>query len=614
MSSLTLLPPVHSGSSTPRLAPRFNPPRKSIDNLKRALSNSFNSRNKGKEAQDIDDLNSTDSLIVVPPVKFVRRASSIDCIAPDDETGNVSLLAKKLTPREKVNMIIRQVSARNKLRMKYKHEQDQIDLEKTLEHIKASDTVFYKNGKEMWSREIQTLDYTHGFSLDLKEADHIAKSIRKDIELNREIIKVNCDVKLKESKVLLYTVMSRKLKEVEKQYDGRIRLVETQLKGKLKKDVSSAQILFETQNKKTITEATEQMKLEAEKTRIIHEKFQDMYRQNNQEYQTLRYKSAKLYLLLKKHNIPGVQEASEHLDAQRMEIVSMVDKLRSEIVKCDDEIRVLQPKIHKLEEQVDLTRQQDSSKRDVVGIINNGTGSKYVKLENQDATPAFMADDVTRKYVKVKLVQDFEQYLLKSTSTIRKEYAELQTQKDNVANKWDTKFKSAETMFDAEKLQKVMKRQQKLLKMVGKLIMTETKKHRQDQYSRCALTGRTIVELLKKEEKEFKAKFAPVLVQLPIFVKEKARLKKLEAERKVAEELATIAAKEAAEAAFIAQQQEQERLLRMKRQATKRAESVLPSGQPLVQRQMSTMMHSNTADDNSSLGSLATQSKERRIY
>ncbi|KAJ3027561.1 UNVERIFIED_CONTAM: hypothetical protein HDU68_003597 [Siphonaria sp. JEL0065] len=551
-----LLPPTHPGLPTLRLPSVFS----SIDNMKRALSTSFNktriSTMEVSESRDIDSLHST-----------CQKTSSIDDITQQHDEDPT----KKLTPREKVNLIIRQVSARNKLRLKYKHEQDQIDIEKTLEHIKASDTVFYKNGKEMWSREIQTLDLHHG--LDLSEADHIAKSIRKDIELNRFVIEVNCKVKLKESRVLLYTIMSRRLKEVERQYNGRIHEIEKGLKGKLKSDVESAQTVFETQNKKTLADATETMKFEVEKRRRILETFQDQYRQNNQEFQTLRYKSAKLYLLLKRHNIPGVQETNEHLDAQRLEIVSMVDKLRSEIIKCDEEIRTLQPKIFKLEEEVDVINQKN--KKEVVGIVQDGTtGSKYVKLENQlGEAPAYMADDKTRNYVMLKLEKDFESHLQNCVSGVKREYEELQKAKDGVGSHWDVKFKSAETMFNAEKLSKVMQRQQRLLKLVGKVVTEEQKRQRKDQYARCALTGRTIVELLKKEEKEFKAKFEPVLALIPLAVKERTKRKMMEVERKVAAELA---AQEAAAAALV-EQQLQESLMRAKQQLAIRKEMQFPS-------------------------------------
>ncbi|KAJ3298646.1 hypothetical protein HDU79_008139 [Rhizoclosmatium sp. JEL0117] len=538
MSSVQIIPtvrPATRGTATSRK--RFSVTFKSVDNIEDPRLNAESPASKSSLAS---------------------ASSRSENIASPDSTNKLSKNGSPrrgtLTARDKVSIIIRAVSAKYRDKI-----QARLDLERTIENIKASDTVFYKNGIELWSRETQTEELQ---GLELNEADLYAHMIRKDIELHRNMMKVTCDLRLKESRVLLYSVMSKRLKELEVKYKLRLKSVEKDLKTKLRRQVEEAEVSLEYQNQETLAEATLNKKILLERVRQTKEKFDDMYRANNQEYQTLRYKSAKLYVLLKKFNVPGVQEANEHLDAQRVEIVTMVDKLRNEIAKCDEEIRTEQAKLFKLEEEVDQS-QQGKSRKDIVGIVQRGRESVYMKLTGSTLTSPnqldsveedkFVADEGTKNYVKAKLMKDFDLYFETSLAETQHEYADAQKKMDHTLAEWDIKFKSANSMFNAEKRHKLLKTQSRILGAVSKLVIEGTKRMRQDKEVKVALTGKTILELLQKEVADFKAKFRPVLWQF-MEVLEDREQKKLDDERKKAEEKAAAEAAAAAEAKLQAQQ------------------------------------------------------------
>ncbi|KAI9334771.1 hypothetical protein BDR26DRAFT_866744 [Obelidium mucronatum] len=441
-----------------------------------------------------------------------------------------------LSPRQKVHQIIRKVSAKNRQRLLAK--QFQIDLEKELEHMKASETAFFKNGKEMWSRETQTNELR---GLEIPEAQDIAVTIKRDMELSRAVMKATCGLRLRESQILLYSLMSKKMKDLEVRYDVRLKQVEKEMKVKLKSDVAGAQAALEIQNERALSEATLEKKMAAEKQRRILERFQNLYRKNTPEHQALKYKAAKMYIKLKRRQLPDDLETSPQADIEKTQFVAVIDRLRHEIRLAEDEIRVLQPKLFKMEEDVDKTQ---SRKRDAANVFAKDKKTRRVNMNDIQLDSAsttlsqksnFAVDEATKTYVKEKLTADYEAYTQECRTKMSLEYSEIQKNTEKKVAEWDMKFKSAEAMFDREKRNRMFQTQNKLLKMVSGMIISQTRKYRKDASIKCTLMGATIVELLEKEMIDFKAKFSSVLLQLTGIVREKKKQKRMAEEKEAAE-------------------------------------------------------------------------------
>ncbi|KAJ3024398.1 UNVERIFIED_CONTAM: hypothetical protein HDU68_008212 [Siphonaria sp. JEL0065] len=276
----------------------------------------------------------------------------------------------------------------------------------------------------MWSREVQT-DLG---GLELPDADQIAKTIKKDIELSRAIMKAT----------------SKKMKDLETKYEVRLRVVEKQLKLKLRNDINSAYAAFESQNEKIITERSLEMKMIVERQRRILEKFQTLHRNATPEHQALKYKAAKMYLKLKRRQLPDDLETSALVDAEKTDFVAHIDRLRHEIRLCEDDIHALQPKLFKMEEMVDKNKDRKIDATNVFATKKFkfdedrvDTTSSYSSEES-----AFAADDTTKTYVKQKMIHDYESLLKETIEKQTQEYEELQKTVERSAAHWDIKFKS----------------------------------------------------------------------------------------------------------------------------------------------------------------------------
>ncbi|KAJ3074804.1 hypothetical protein HDU98_010159 [Podochytrium sp. JEL0797] len=486
-------------------------------------------------------------------VKPVSAASSLEVTPHSDivpfRTSQPSSGRFRQTPtsparaaarREHVAAILRKVSASTRDKMHLQNE-----VEAAVETLHASDTVYYKNGKEMWTRGIQT-DALRG--LEIQEADHVAHTIRKDIDLCEAMMKVTCDVKLKEARVLLYSLMSKKVKDLERIYREKVGEWEGGLKRKLKEQVDASQVIFEKHCISSIQEAILHNKSEIDQKARVRERFLELHIENNQEFQILRYKAAKTYLLLKKHNVAGVPETSEHLDVQRREIVAMVDRFRNSLSDFDDEIRSLQAKIFKLEENVEKLNL--GKRKTAIGIVSSNGTAKYESAGSDEVEP--IATQEMKDYVREKLERDFETHFANSLVESHQEREIVQSRIESVAKEWDTKFRAIHSFFDEKKRNRLLKTQNRLLFMAGKMITQQTKSHRMDQSIKAELTGKTIRELIQQEIADFKFKFAPVLTELV----EAVEARRILIEQKEAEAAAAlVAAQLATKQATLLQQQ-----------------------------------------------------------
>ncbi|KAJ3392503.1 hypothetical protein HDU84_003988 [Entophlyctis sp. JEL0112] len=391
-------------------------------------------------------------------------------------------------------------------------------IEKTLELLRAGATVFYKNGKEMWSRESQT---TELISLDLSMIDKISQDIRQDMEVCQKIFEVTSGAKLQESQVLLYSIISRKLKELRQKYAQDLKRAKAEQAQLLITRINEARAVFEVQNRSIIAEIEAKHAREITVKQAVLAQVKNSFNEQNQEYHTLKYKVAKIYLSLKTKNIPEIGESNETADAQKQQMVSMVDELRDSIARCDDEIRLLRPKLFQLEEEADRVAQ--SRRKNIVGVVSTGDSSanhKYVKISgdssdlNDFMSSSYAADPQTRELVASKVKEEFEAYLAASIHSIKSQLSEAEDLSKRTIREWEIKFRAVEAMLDSKQFTKIFNKQQKILNLATKVILAQKKCTAVDFSQYCQLFGHNLKDLRNMEIVSFKRKFLPVLKQL----------------------------------------------------------------------------------------------------
>ncbi|KAJ3125219.1 hypothetical protein HK100_010931 [Physocladia obscura] len=464
-------------------------------------------------------------------IKSKKSDQTYSEYVPTSSNNILIKAAKALSIKDKVRIALTEIT-------NAKIKPEVMAIEKTVEMLRASSTVFYKNGKEMWSRESQTTDL---INVDLDEIDRISREIRKDMKLSRSMMHVTCNAKMQEAQVLLYSVMSKKIQELCKKYKDELKIAKAKHINALKSEIKRVQQIYEEQSKKVIAE------IEAKHIREINAKQQLLeqvslsYGTQNQEYQTLKYKVTKLYLTLKSKNIPGFFDSNEQADAQKHAMIEMVDKLRDSIAKCDEEMRQLRPQLFQLEEEADKLTQ--STRRNAVGIVITGNKShKYLQVngnddDDNDASLPFMADAETREIIHAKMTQEFELHCQQITTTINNELSEVGTSSQKMIKDWETKCKSVEALFDNHKFKNIARKQQKILGLVSGMIIAQTKRNGVHFSQSCQLFGRNLRELRIAEINAFKLRFLPVLSTIIRAVQERelrSKRKKVEAETQIA--------------------------------------------------------------------------------
>ncbi|KAI8619972.1 hypothetical protein BC830DRAFT_655572 [Chytriomyces sp. MP71] len=492
-------------------------------------------------------------------------------------TGADELVQRQssLTARERARQALRRITQR---RSGTSALGDLVTMEATLEQIRAAATVFFHHGKEMWSREVQTVEL---FDMDLVEADRLSKAIRKDMEIGRAIMKVTNEAKLREAQVLLYTVMSKKLKELQARFTEQIKVERTKQLEQLKLKVIEAKEIYENEAADQVEEVLESTHYEAGKRRELLEKASFAFGEKNEEYHKLKFQTARQYLALKSKNVPGVLDPDEKEDAEKLEMVVIVDTFRTSLIKLDEEIRLLRPKIFQLEEEVDKNNQAGFS-RDIVGIINETseeggttrTKTTYVRYSSERNTPErVVAERDTREAVRAKLSAEFEVFLEESMAQPKEDLKLLQESREKALIDWGIKFKSAEALFDRRKLELVMEKQKKLLRLASHLVRNKVKqKPKAHKMSSCHLYGASIFELLRHELNNHKQQFSKVLAQLVQFMQEKDDARRKELERIAAEQ---------AELARVSQVMA--RAKRLSQSVQPRGSRPAPHGQPTLQ-------------------------------
>ncbi|ORY51497.1 hypothetical protein BCR33DRAFT_712541 [Rhizoclosmatium globosum] len=387
--------------------------------------------------------------------------------------------------------------------------------------------------------------------MNLKEAELMSKIIKKDINLTKSIIRLNWDIKLKEAEVILFAAVSKKLKLLETQYKSKIKEMKKQLSMKLREEVRFVLESWRAKTESTVRQLQSKQTEEFQIKSCVLTTALQSFQSQNEEYQRLRYLSARLYLKLKDRGIPGLPLSSAQADTDRTQLVNDVNKLRSLIAECDEEIRVLNQKLFKMEEEVDVSG--EGRQRSIIGIVTDSedkTKTKYVKFtaEDLESEPSFIADHVDREYVREKLVEQYEAYFKQETSGLEDDLEYTKKQKSRITKEWDAKFKSAEALHDPHKRSRVIKRQARLLTFVNNMITFQMKQNAVHKDAFCRLCGESIIDIIIREREEHKAKLKPVLSQLFEFFRQKRKAKRLEAQEQARREKVMLLEMEAAAA------------------------------------------------------------------
>ncbi|KAI9334772.1 hypothetical protein BDR26DRAFT_554764 [Obelidium mucronatum] len=500
---------------------------------------------------------------------------------------------KSISVKERVKLKIREMSEQQNMWNK-------ANIDKTLETIKAGATAYFKNGKEMWSRESQTVEL---INMDLIKADRVSKSVKKDIETVRSVIKHNCNAKVQQGEVILVGLLSQKLKAIEAQYTAKISALKKDMTERLRREVQETRENLEIKAANSIKELKEQHAKALNDRQIVFEKVRAIFQEKNEEYQCLRYQSARMYMVLKRKNVPELVDSNSQTDAEKAEFVESVSRLREAVKLCDEEIRVLHPKMFKLEEEVDFATRGRQGRTTIFGE-NNGT-----LLEE----PPFIANNETREYVRQKLTEQFEEYLKQSRSELEDEYQNVQEFKERTINEWNTKFRSADAIYDSRHLNSVLKRQSRILQFVSNLVSKRMKSYRQEISSACHLHGDTLQDLLNMEFKCFKASLDPVLKQLLEITSAKKKAKKFEEKKKAELLKERIAAESAQQQALESQGHHKSRIsLYAPESSNSRAYSVLtPVANLLIPSSLSDKNASMRS--RSRLGSSASSTRQSTI-
>ncbi|KAJ3069691.1 hypothetical protein HDU98_007263 [Podochytrium sp. JEL0797] len=356
-------------------------------------------------------------------------------------------------------------------------QEDKLIVGRTLEHIKAAGTVYFKNGMEMWTRETQTTELD---DLDFGAADRIARAMKKDMDVIQAVIKLNSDAKVQKAELILCSLMSQKLKTLQASNDEKIRALKKQLKARMESEIFNVIRDWKVKAEAAYKELREIHLEEYEKRHDHLAIVKEAFDEKNLEYQSLKYRTARIFLTLKQKNVPGLPETSDQICAERQLLVNTVAILRTSITECEDEIRHIHTKLFKLFEDFDKSGiQRPTSRKTKFASMSEETGA-----EAEEGTENLrMADAATREIVRVKIVDQFESFLHAETSDLENDLFLAQKKREKVVSGWETRIKSIETLFDEGKRNQLLREQSRVLKWAGKVMMDRIKKRGVDSTS-----------------------------------------------------------------------------------------------------------------------------------
>ncbi|KAJ3330768.1 hypothetical protein HDU76_004898 [Blyttiomyces sp. JEL0837] len=183
----------------------------------------------------------------------------------------------------------------------------------------------------------------------------------------------------------------------------------------------------------------------------------------------------------------------------------------------------------------------------------NGEGNEDV---GQSSGPIYggegMETEDPRKALIMQLETEYEARNEEALAGLRTELENIREERAQVSSEWEARFRSAESMFDDSKLQKILKRQKKMVAFATKLATQRRKAvAKVDQSIDCYITGLTLAEVHRKQTAELRKLKRLVLMDIERLgrAKEEAEIRRRreERERRRSELLSQLRAPGAAE-------------------------------------------------------------------
>ncbi|KAJ3292852.1 hypothetical protein HK104_004953 [Borealophlyctis nickersoniae] len=430
-----------------------------------------------------------------------------------------------------------------------------------------NDKTYYFRGSFRADKGNQTDDEE---LLPFEETVEMCTALREDLDLTTSMLQVNQTAVLKHARAAVYETITTKIKELETQYLKLVRRARKHCRKQLRDAAITVAREHQYYNRYVIDRAGVAREEELEISESKVDKAAKHLRHRQDEEQKLRFTAARLYLLLKKNNLLTGDEGFV-VDDEKAKTAEIISQYQSTLQQHDATILWLRARMMELEEMLDeqgvsrpgtttrasqpagsrvslgpasggdqqsgprLTPGSRGAVRRISSAVQplhatSGPGSNLVMdsvAEDEDGanTPEDMVDpdndssellneldpDLARAE---ELEQGYEARIAQLVKSNRLEMDALIREKERIAREWEVRLTSLLRLHDEDHVQRVVKRQERLLKLATEVYKPRPPKEAEVQVYLKGLTLRMLQEeearrqeeRARKEEEERKAK------------------------------------------------------------------------------------------------------------
>ncbi|KAJ3039752.1 hypothetical protein HDV00_011879 [Rhizophlyctis rosea] len=406
----------------------------------------------------------------------------------------------------------------------------------------ANENTYYYNGHILGDKGNQT-DHDEWASFD--ETAQMCSAMRKDLELTRLMLQVNEHAALQKAGSEIYQLIMERIADLEQEHKQQIRFIRRECQQQLRQAAEAIKEEHKQYNAYMIVQVDENREKELQHAEERVERAETQLENREKEVQKLKFNAARLYMLLKKHNLlTGDENLST--EEERAKTADIIDQYQAMLDHHDNTILWLRGRIGQLEELTDA-RQQGTTRptttativqssraslatlgvprpsahgsnvtighrRSIAGALLGTTGTLpneaddkiwgvSLEEETEDEEEESKEEEIDEDLVKANaLEQSFEAQISELTLAQTKELDSLQAERDRLAKEWEIKLTSLLRLHDEDIMQKVARRQERLLK----LAVQTYRPRRGKEVGLQAYTGGITLEMIRQEEQRIR--------------------------------------------------------------------------------------------------------------
>ncbi|KAJ3057524.1 hypothetical protein HK097_004046, partial [Rhizophlyctis rosea] len=383
-------------------------------------------------------------------------------------------------------------------------------LRRVLSEVQNENTYYYK-GRVLADKGHQT-DHEEWKSYD--ETVEMCKSLREDLELTQMMLRVNQRSALQNAGSEIYKSILKKIAEIERDHRHQLDTIRKECDKQLKATVRAIKEEHEQYNAYMTQQVDVDREEELERAEERLERAEKQFQSRENEEHKMKFNAARLYLLLKKHNLlTGDENLSSEED--RAKTADIIDQYQSQLDRHDTTILWLRGRISQLEELTEVKQQPQSNRPPTTASIMLppssrasftalGAGSKHhsvqgshtsvtrrrsvasallgttdkdqkedamwgVSLEEEseeDVEGEEPDEPIDEDLIKANaLEQLYEQQISDLTEAHALEIHSLEQEHTRLAQEWEIKLTSLLRLHDEDHMTKVARRQERLLKL-----------------------------------------------------------------------------------------------------------------------------------------------------